>query len=94
MLFAAWLFQLSRKMTINVAVGATMTPGVSAPDHDLYLYNSTGATLSSSENGSGAVESVLVRNTGASSATYYVGVRYYSGATGATNGKYTLQLIW
>ena len=75
-------------------LGATMTPGVSAPDYDLQLYNSAGALLSSSENGSGAVESVLVRNTGAVAATYYVGVRYYSGATGATNGKYTLQLIW
>ncbi len=72
---------------------ATMTPGVSAPDYDLYLFNSAGATLSSSENGSGAVESVLVRNTGAAAATYYVGVRYYSGAAGAT-GKYALQLIW
>jgi serine protease len=75
-------------------LGATMTPGVSAPDYDLFLYNSAGAALSSSENGSGAVESVSVRNTSATAATYYVGVRYYSGATGAANGKYTLQLVW
>jgi serine protease len=75
-------------------LGATMTPGASAPDYDLYLYNSAGALLSSSENGSGAVESVMVRNTGSTTATYYVGVRYYSGATGTTNGKYALQLIW
>jgi serine protease len=74
-------------------LGATMTPGASAPDYDLFLYNSGGTLLSTSENGSGAVESVAVRNTGAVAATYYVGVRYYSGATGAANGKYALQLI-
>ncbi|WP_332878059.1 S8 family peptidase [Massilia sp. S19_KUP03_FR1] len=75
-------------------LGATMTPGPSAPDYDLYLYDSAGALRSSSENGSGAVESVMVRNSGSAAAIYYVGVRYYSGASGAKNGKYALQLIW
>ena len=75
-------------------LGATMTPGASAPDYDLFVYNAAGTLLSSSENGSGAVESVLARNTGTTAADYIVGVRYYSGATGATAGKYALQLVW
>jgi serine protease len=75
-------------------LSVTMTPGASAPDDDLYLYKASGAVLSSSENGSGAVESVSVRNTTAATVDYYVGVRYYSGATGATAGKYAIQFIW
>lgn len=75
-------------------LSATLTPGASAPDYDLYIYDGAGALLSSSENGSGAVENVANRNTGTSTITRYVQVRYYSGGTGATAGKYTLQLIW
>ena len=71
-------------------LGVTMTPGTSAADYDLYLYTAAGAVLSSSENGSGAVESVSVRNTTAATVAYYVGVRYYSGGT----GKYAVQMIW
>jgi serine protease len=75
-------------------LSATLTPGASAPDYDLYLYDGAGALLSSSENGSGAVENVANRNTGTATITRYVQVRYYSGGTGATAGRYTLQLIW
>lgn len=75
-------------------LGVTMTPGTSVADYDLYLYNAAGAVLSRSENGSGAVESVSVRNTSGATVNYYVGVRYYSGGTGATAGKYTVQTIW
>jgi len=75
-------------------LSATMTPGVSAPDYDLFLYDANGILLSSSENGSGAVENATNRNAGTAVVTRYVQVRYYSGASGATAGKYTLQLIW
>lgn len=73
-------------------LSATLAPNTS--DYDLYIYSETGAQLSSSENGSGAIESVASRNTGTATAARYVQVRYYSGGTGATAGKYTLQLIW
>jgi serine protease len=85
-----FLVRLPAGKQLNV----TMTPGASAPDYDLYLHNADGLVLSSSQNGSGAVESVSVRNTSTATAAYYIGVRYYSGSTGATAGKYTLQFIW
>jgi serine protease len=75
-------------------LSATMTPGASASDYDLFLYDADGILLSASENGSGAVENAASRNTGTTTATRYVQVRYYSGASGAAAGQYTLQLIW
>jgi serine protease len=75
-------------------LSVTMTPGPSAPDYDLYLYDAAGILLSTSENGSGEIENVSNRNTGTATMTRYVQVRYYSGATGVTNGKYALQFIW
>ena len=74
-------------------LSATMTPN-SSSDYDLYVYNSSGTLLSRSENGAGAADSVSSANTGSGTSTRYVRVIYYSGGTGATNGKYTLQLNW
>jgi len=70
---------------------ATLTPN-STSDYDLYIYNSAGTQVASSIKGTGAVDSASVTNSGASTATYYVRVRYYSGGTGSTSGKYTLGL--
>jgi serine protease len=75
-------------------LSATLTLPASAPDYDLYLYDAAGILLSSSENGSGAVENVSNRNTGTATVTRYVQVRYYSGASGTAAGKYTLEFIW
>ncbi|MEW6703565.1 MAG: S8 family peptidase [Pseudomonadota bacterium] len=72
---------------------ATMTPNASS-DYDLYVYNSNGTLIGSSERGTGAVDTVSVTNTGSSTFKRYVRVIYYSGGTGATNGKYTLGLQW
>jgi len=72
---------------------ATMTPG-SGADYDLYVYNSNGTQIGASENGVGAVDSVAVTNTGTSTFARYVRVKYYSGGTGATSGKYTVKLSW
>jgi serine protease len=72
---------------------ATLTPNGSS-DYDLYVYNSNGALIGSSERGTGQVDSVAVTNTGTSAFTRYVRVVYYSGGTGATNGKYTLNVKW
>lgn len=80
--------------SVTVAGGtsltAKLTPNTSS-DYDLYVYNSAGTRVGLSENGTGAVDTVTVTNSGAS-ATYYVRVYYYSGGTGATNGKYTLAI--
>ena len=72
---------------------ATLTPNGSS-DYDLYVYNSVGTQIGSSENGTGSVDSVSVTNTGSSTFKRYVRVVYYSGGTGSTNGKYTLKLSW
>ena len=73
---------------------ATMTPGSSTADYDLYVYNSNGTQIGASENAAGKVDSVAVTNTGTATFARYVRVVYYSGGTGATNGKYTVKLSW
>ncbi|MBD8532045.1 MULTISPECIES: S8 family serine peptidase [unclassified Massilia] len=73
---------------------ASMTPGLSTADYDVYIYNSAGTQLALSENGAGAVDTASVSNTTTATAARYVRVKYYSGGTGSTNGKYTLKLNW
>ena len=74
-------------------LSATLTPGASA-DYDLYVYNASGTQLAASENSAGAVDSASSANTTSSAAARYVRVVYYSGGTGATNGRYSLKLNW
>lgn len=74
-------------------LSATMTPNASS-DYDLYIYNSAGTQLASSTKSTGVVESASVTNTATAASPRYVRVIYYSGGTGATNGKYTLKLSW
>jgi serine protease len=73
---------------------ATLTPGSGTADYDLYVYNSAGTTLASSQNGAGSVDSVGSLNNTTATAARYVRVLYFGGGTGATNGKYTLKLSW
>jgi carboxypeptidase T len=69
-------------------LSATLTPPANA-DYDLYLYRAaTGNAAATSTKGTGAVDSASITNTGTTAATYYVRVRYYSGAAAA----YTLQI--
>ena len=68
---------------------ATMTPNASS-DYDLELYNSSGTKVASSVKGAGQADSVTYGTAG----TLYAKVIYYSGGTGATNGKYTLLANW
>jgi serine protease len=82
---------------ITVAAGRsvviTLTPN-SLSDYDLYAYNSTGTQIASSLNGTGAVDSVTLTNSGTANATAYVRVRYFGGNTARTSGggKYTLSV--
>ncbi|NML60626.1 S8 family serine peptidase [Massilia sp. RP-1-19] len=84
-----FLVQLPAGKTLT----SVLTPGA-GKDYDLFVYNSTGALIGSSENGAGAVDTVAVTNTGTGTLARYVRVTYYSGGTGATNGTYTLKLTW
>lgn len=72
---------------------ATLTPNASS-DYDLFVYNSNGALICRSERATGLVDTCSVRNTGTSAFTRYIRVVYWSGGTGATNGRYTLNLNW
>ncbi|MES2019185.1 MAG: S8 family peptidase [Pseudomonadota bacterium] len=74
-------------------ISAVLTPNTTS-DYDLIVYNSAGTEIGRSENGTGAVDSVAITNTGTSTFARYVRVVYYSGGTGATSGKYTLKLSW
>jgi hypothetical protein len=71
----------------------TMTPNATS-DYDLELYNAVGTKLTSSVKGTGQVDSVTRANTGGSAVDLYAKVIYYSGGTGATSGKYTLNASW
>ena len=71
----------------------TMKPNATS-DYDLELYSSTGTKISSSTNGKGATDSISNANTGTTAKIVYAKVIYYSGGTGATSGKYTLQAAW
>jgi serine protease len=77
---------------VTVPAGATLRATLTPPsnaDYDLYLYRSaSGGAAASSTKGTGVVDSASLTNTGTAAATYYVRVRYYSGAA----GNYTLQL--
>ncbi|WP_036171065.1 S8 family peptidase [Massilia sp. 9096] len=74
-------------------LASTLTPN-SSSDYDLSIYNSAGTQITSSTNGTGAVDSASVVNNGTTAVTVYVRVVYYSGGTGSTSGKYTLKLVW
>ncbi|HEX3138752.1 MAG TPA: pre-peptidase C-terminal domain-containing protein, partial [Rhizobacter sp.] len=80
------------KVNINAGstLGAKLTPN-SGANYDLYIYNSAGTELASSKQGTGALDSLAVKNTGTAVATYYVRVRYVSGTTGAA-GTYSLAI--
>lgn len=71
----------------------TLTPN-STSDYDLYVYNSNGTLIGSSENGTGQVDSVAVTNTGTSTFVRYIKVQRYAGGTGSTSGKYTVKFVW
>jgi serine protease len=72
---------------------ATLTPNASS-DYDLFVYHSNGVLIGRSERGTGLVDTVTVTNTGSSAFVRYVRVVYWSGGTGATNGRYTVNLNW
>jgi len=74
-------------------LSAKMTPNATS-DYDLQLYSSTGTKLSSSVNGTGAVDTVTRTNSGSTAMVLYVKVYFYSGGSGATNGKYSLVTGW
>jgi len=82
---------------VNLPAGrtlqATLIPNPNS-DYDLQLYDGAGTLIFISNAGTGVVDTVMVTNTSGASANYYVRVVYYSGGTGATNGKYAVRFNW
>ena len=85
-----FLVQLPAGKTLSAA----MTPSGSSYDYDLFIYNSAGTQLATSQKGSGQVDVASVSNSGSSAVARYVRVKYYSGATGSASGQYQLKLTW
>ncbi|BDI03061.1 S8 family peptidase [Sphaerotilus microaerophilus] len=81
---------------VTLAAGKTLTATLTPPatgDYDLYAYNAAGTQVASSRKLTGLVDSVTVTNLSTTTAsTVYVQVKYYSGVSGTTAGKYTLGL--
>lgn len=73
---------------------STLTAGSAAADYDLFVYNSNGTQIGVSENPAGQIDRVTTTNTGTATFARYVRVKFYSGGTGATSGKYSLKLSW
>ena len=84
----------SVQLPAGKTLSSTLTAAASTSDYELFVYNSAGTLIGSSENPAGSADSVSVTNTSTSTLTRYVRVVYYSGGTGATNGKYSLKLSW
>lgn len=71
----------------SVGAGKVMTLKMTPPstkDYDLYIYNSAGTLITKSENGTGAVETISVSNTGTSAAAVYIQVKGYNKAYSTT----------
>ena len=77
---------------VNVAAGHSLTVNMTGPakDYDLYLLNNKGFTLKTSNN-VGSTESVSIKNTSSSTATYYLKVTAFGGAY-TTTTPYNLNL--
>jgi serine protease len=85
-----FLVQLPAGRTLT----ATLTMSSTSNDFDLYGYNASGSLIASSTNGAGSTDAVTITNSGTTTSPRYIRVKFYSGGTGATAGKYTLKLTW
>jgi len=77
---------------VNLPAGKTLTATLNggSKDYDLYIYNSSGSTLAYSDKGAGQIDTASNKNTGSTTVSRYVRVKYYSGGS----GTYTLNLKW
>ncbi len=82
------------KLPAGRTLSATLAMASATSDFDLYVYDSAGTLIGSSENPAGMDDAVSVTNPYAATYARYVRVRYYAGGTGATDGRYALKLSW
>ena len=80
-----WFTFTTTSAAPKIKVSLTTLPA----DYDVKLYNSSGSTLATSQNG-GTTSETIIRNTATTGATYYVQVYGYAGAN--STSCYTLQV--
>ena len=73
---------------------ATLTPNATLGLRPVRVQQQRRADRQQRELGTGAVDTVTVTNTGTSAFARYVRVVRWSGGTGATNGRYTVNMNW
>ncbi len=74
--------------TLNVSLSAVLATA----NYDLYVYDSAGRQLGGSLNRAGVADAIGLTYIGTGTAVFYLQVRYVSGGTGASNGRYALSL--
>jgi serine protease len=79
------------RLTIGAGktVVATLAPNATS-DYDLWAYNSAGIRISSSTQGTGAVDTITLSNSSTAPIAVTLRVLYFSGGSGSTAGRYTL----
>ena len=81
---------------VDLPAGKTLKASLSAvlatANYDLYVYDSAGRQLGGSLNRAGMADAIGLTYIGTGTAVFYLQVRYVSGGTGASNGRYALSL--
>ena len=81
---------------VDLPAGKTLKVSLSAvlatANYDLYVYDSAGRQLGGSLNRAGMADAIGLTYIGTGTAVFYLQVRYVSGGTGASNGRYALSL--
>lgn len=80
-------------ITAGKTLSATLNMAAATQNYQLYLYNPAGVLVASSSNAAGLPETVRVTNATTVAQLYRVRVVYLAGGTGATTGKYALNLL-
>ena len=74
--------------TLKVSLSAVLTTA----NYDLHVYDSAGRQLGGSLNRAGMADAIGMTYFGTGTAVVYLQVRYVSGGTGTSNGRYALSL--
>ena len=81
---------------VSLPAGKTLAVVVTPPstkDYDIYIANSAGTVLVRGQNGTGVVESISYKNSGTTTATFYIKVYGYNYAYSSTL-NYTCKATW
>jgi serine protease len=81
---------------VDLPAGKTLKASLSAvlatANYDLYVYDSAGRQLGGSVNQASVADAIELTYIGTGTAVVYLQVRYVSGGTGTSNGRYALSV--